>query len=242
MSAPARRGQRAARQENGRWTHRRQGGAETAAAARARRSTRSKPFARPSGPKRRSVDDPGCHACSACARLRWSSRRPGRVPSAAGAAEPRSPAGAAGTGRRDYPKITLTAGRSTVLSTDFDITRIAVTNPTVADAVVVQPREILIDGKAPGTVSLIIWGAGGSRKQYDVVVDRRRARAAAAAADAVSRRGHPRHGERRGDDPVGRRVEQHDHAARRRDRRGQLRRSSRSSTCCSCPAATRASR
>jgi pilus assembly protein CpaC len=69
-----------------------------------------------------------------------------------------------------YERVPLTAGRSTVLSVDFDITRIAVTNPAVADAVVVEPREILIDGKAPGTVSLIVWGAG-SRKQYDLVVD-----------------------------------------------------------------------
>ena len=68
------------------------------------------------------------------------------------------------------PKITLTAGRSTVLSTDFDITRIAVTDPSVADAVVVQPREVLIDGKAPGTISLIVWG-GAERRQYDLVVD-----------------------------------------------------------------------
>jgi pilus assembly protein CpaC len=67
------------------------------------------------------------------------------------------------------PRIVLTAGRSTVLETDFDITRIAVTNPAVADAVVVQPREILVDGKTAGTVSLIVWGAD-SRQQYDVVV------------------------------------------------------------------------
>jgi pilus assembly protein CpaC len=67
-------------------------------------------------------------------------------------------------------QIPLTAGRSTVLSTDFDITRIAVTNPAVADAVVVQPREVLIDGKAPGTVSLIVWGMT-ERRQYDVVVE-----------------------------------------------------------------------
>jgi pilus assembly protein CpaC len=67
-------------------------------------------------------------------------------------------------------KITLTAGRSTVLSTDFDITRIAVTNPAIADATAVQPREVLIDGKAPGTVSLIVWSAT-ERRQYDVVVD-----------------------------------------------------------------------
>ena len=66
-------------------------------------------------------------------------------------------------------RVRLTAGRSTVLTVDFDITRIAVTNPAVADATVVQPREILIDGKAPGTISLIIWGAG-RRLQYDLVI------------------------------------------------------------------------
>jgi pilus assembly protein CpaC len=68
------------------------------------------------------------------------------------------------------PRVSLIAGRSTVLSTDFDVTRIAVTNPAIADAVVVQPREILIDGKAPGTISLIIWG-GTQRLQYDLVVE-----------------------------------------------------------------------
>ena len=67
-------------------------------------------------------------------------------------------------------RISLTAGRSTVLQTDFDITRIAITDPAVADATPVQPREILIDGKAAGTVSLIIWGSG-QRRQYDVVID-----------------------------------------------------------------------
>lgn len=68
-----------------------------------------------------------------------------------------------------FPKVQLTAGRSTVVITDFDVSRIAVTSPDVADAVVVQPREILIDGKKAGTVSLIVWGATG-RVQYDVVV------------------------------------------------------------------------
>jgi len=67
-------------------------------------------------------------------------------------------------------RISLTAGRSTVMNTDFDVVRIAITNPAVADAVVVQPREILIDGKAPGTISLIVWGTG-ERRQYDIVVE-----------------------------------------------------------------------
>jgi pilus assembly protein CpaC len=69
-----------------------------------------------------------------------------------------------------FEKVMLTAGRSTVVTTAFDITRIAVTNPAVADATVVQPREILVDGKGPGTVSLIIWGEN-RRVQYDVVVE-----------------------------------------------------------------------
>ena len=68
------------------------------------------------------------------------------------------------------PRVSLIAGRSTVLTTEFDVTRIAVTNPAIADAVVVQPREILIDGKAPGTISLIVWG-GNQRTQYDLVVE-----------------------------------------------------------------------
>jgi len=67
-------------------------------------------------------------------------------------------------------RVPLTAGRSTVLRTDFEIVRIAVTNPAVADAVVVQSREILVDGKSPGTVSLIVWSAT-DRKHYDLVVE-----------------------------------------------------------------------
>lgn len=67
-------------------------------------------------------------------------------------------------------KLYLTAGRSMVATTPFDIVRIAVTNPAVADATVVQPREILVDGKSAGTVSLIVWGTD-TRQHYDVVVD-----------------------------------------------------------------------
>jgi pilus assembly protein CpaC len=69
-----------------------------------------------------------------------------------------------------FERVVITAGRSTVLATDFDITRIAVTNPAIADAVVVQPREILIDGKGAGTISLIVWGLS-RRAQYDIVVE-----------------------------------------------------------------------
>ena len=67
-------------------------------------------------------------------------------------------------------KVSLTAGRSVVVPTSFNITRIAITNAEIADAVVVSPREILVDGKKPGTVSLIVWSATG-RTQYNVIVE-----------------------------------------------------------------------
>jgi len=87
----------------------------------------------------------------------------------AAAALPSTAAVAQAQGQAAAGRVELTTGRSTVLTTEFDVTRIAVTNPAIADATVVQPREILIDGKAPGTISLIVWG-NGQRVQYDLVV------------------------------------------------------------------------
>jgi pilus assembly protein CpaC len=80
------------------------------------------------------------------------------------------PAPASAQPAADGGQLLLTAGRSMVLTVPFEISRIAITDPKVADAVAVQQREVLIDGKSPGTVSLIVWGTG-RRTQYDIVVD-----------------------------------------------------------------------
>src|SRR5262245_28213942 len=68
------------------------------------------------------------------------------------------------------PQVSVTAGRSTIVATTFDVTRIAITNPAIADAVVVRPREVLVDGKSPGTITLMVWG-NTERVQYDIVVE-----------------------------------------------------------------------
>jgi pilus assembly protein CpaC len=81
-----------------------------------------------------------------------------------------APAQAPDAKRQQYERVVVTAGRSTIVPTEFPVTRIAITNPEVADAVVVEPREILIDGKKAGTVSLIVWGSD-RRVQYDIVVE-----------------------------------------------------------------------
>jgi pilus assembly protein CpaC len=93
-----------------------------------------------------------------------SAQTPTPAPAAqAGSSTAAQPAG--------MPKVFVTAGRSIIVATAFDVTRIAITNPAIADAVVVKPREVLIDGKAPGTISLIVWGSDTQRMQYDVVVE-----------------------------------------------------------------------
>lgn len=73
-------------------------------------------------------------------------------------------------GQSGFEKIIVAAGRSIVLTSPFDIKRVNITDPNIADATVVSPREVLIDGKSAGTISLILWG-DSSRVQYDLEVD-----------------------------------------------------------------------
>lgn len=70
----------------------------------------------------------------------------------------------------DGGRLRLIAGRSMVVNTGFDIRRLAITNPTVADGTVVSPRELLIDGKTAGTISLLLWG-DAERVHYELVVE-----------------------------------------------------------------------
>ena len=45
-----------------------------------------------------------------------------------------------------YERLIVTAGRSMVLTEPFDIKRVTITNPDIADATGVSARELLIDG------------------------------------------------------------------------------------------------
>ena len=76
-----------------------------------------------------------------------------------------------GTAPSAFPKLTLTSGRSMVLSLDFDVEKVAINNPAIVDGTMLDAREMLLDGKTAGTTSLIVFGPGTQRVQYDVVVD-----------------------------------------------------------------------
>src|SRR5271157_6163379 len=48
-------------------------------------------------------------------------------------------------------------GKSLLINTTERLKRVSVTDPAVADALVVTPTQILVNGLAPGEVSLLIW-------------------------------------------------------------------------------------
>lgn len=67
-------------------------------------------------------------------------------------------------------ELVLTAGKSLVVNSAATIERVAVGYGDVAEARAVGPREVLIDAKAPGETSLIIWQQGGNKLFFDVSV------------------------------------------------------------------------
>ena len=72
----------------------------------------------------------------------------------------------------DATTVDLLVGRSTILNVGSAIARVSLTVPDVADAMVTAPQELLIHGKAPGTISLFVWDRAGGIKTYEVNVRR----------------------------------------------------------------------
>ncbi|HEY8165690.1 MAG TPA: pilus assembly protein N-terminal domain-containing protein [Gemmatimonadaceae bacterium] len=67
-------------------------------------------------------------------------------------------------------RIDLPIGRSYPLTTPTSITRVSISNPDVADIVVVGTRELVINAKTSGETDAILWLANGSRQHYRISV------------------------------------------------------------------------
>jgi pilus assembly protein CpaC len=66
--------------------------------------------------------------------------------------------------------LVLTVGKSLVVNSAATIERVAVGFGDFAEARAIGPKEVLLDGKAAGETSLIIWQEGGNKLFFDVVV------------------------------------------------------------------------
>jgi pilus assembly protein CpaC len=66
--------------------------------------------------------------------------------------------------------LSLVVGKSAVVSSDQPIERVSIGFGDIAEATAVSPQEVLVNGKAPGSTSMIIWQRGGGKLYFDVNV------------------------------------------------------------------------
>ncbi len=67
--------------------------------------------------------------------------------------------------------IEVTVGKGTILDLKKQkATRVSLTNPKVADIILMSPTEILLNGNTVGTTTLITWTKEGKRTFFDVIV------------------------------------------------------------------------
>ena len=68
------------------------------------------------------------------------------------------------------PAITVTVNKSMVFRLAERAKRVSVSQPEIADVLVVAPSQLLINGKNVGTTSLIIFDEKGTVSNYDLIV------------------------------------------------------------------------
>lgn len=78
----------------------------------------------------------------------------------------------AGGDNDEVTTLRLLVGRSAVIDTGTPIARVSLTSPEIADALVTEPDQLLIQGKLPGTISMFVWDRAGAMRRYDVTVER----------------------------------------------------------------------
>ena len=62
-------------------------------------------------------------------------------------------------------------GKSLLINTTERLRRISITDPAIAFAQVITPTQILVHGKSPGEVSLLIWDELERSRSFDLRVD-----------------------------------------------------------------------
>ncbi|HEV2420441.1 MAG TPA: type II and III secretion system protein family protein [Candidatus Acidoferrales bacterium] len=65
----------------------------------------------------------------------------------------------------------LLVGHSLLISSPTRIKTVSIADPNIAEAIVVSPNQIQINGKAAGGDSLLIWDENGQSQAFDISVD-----------------------------------------------------------------------
>jgi len=65
----------------------------------------------------------------------------------------------------------LLVGRSLVITSPARIKRVSLADPEIAEAIVVSPTQVLVNGRKPGGVSLLLWDETDQSQAFEVSVD-----------------------------------------------------------------------
>ncbi len=68
-------------------------------------------------------------------------------------------------------RLHLLVGRSLVITSPTRVKRVSIADPNIADAIVISPYQVLLNGKTPGGVSLVIWDESDQSQTFEIFVD-----------------------------------------------------------------------
>lgn len=74
-------------------------------------------------------------------------------------------------GSQGSAPLRVMVGKSLLINTTERLSRVSVTDPSIVFVSVITPTQILIDGKSPGEVSLLIWDQLERSRSFDLRVD-----------------------------------------------------------------------
>lgn len=75
-----------------------------------------------------------------------------------------------GPGHDAMSEMSVAVGKSIVMDFEHPVQRVSVGLNDVAEASAISPTEVLLNGKAAGQTSLIVWLQGGDRQFFDLTV------------------------------------------------------------------------
>jgi pilus assembly protein CpaC len=92
---------------------------------------------------------------------------------ATSAAAPQAPQSQAppAAGSEGPQTLHLLVGRSLVITSPTKIKRVSLADPGIAEAIVISPYQVLLNGKTPGGVSLLLWDETDQSQAFEVSVD-----------------------------------------------------------------------
>lgn len=87
------------------------------------------------------------------------------------AAQPQQSAPAAPAEEGEPQSLHLLVGRSLVITSPTRIKRVSLADPTIAEAIVVSPNQVVLNGRTPGVVSFLLWDESEQSQIFEVTVD-----------------------------------------------------------------------